>query len=195
MKRFSVVIGVVLVALFAQPSAAQVSISPYAGLMIYDGSLMIYENSVYRGSGIEDETPVPTIGLRLSYEIAPRWSAELSYGRSWLENGRGPLASHFYSVTAQYAFVRSATWTAHLVAGGGGTSYGPSAADLNSLSDATIAGGVGLSRRLTPRLDLRADLRFIGQFCRQANDRDGLVCNDGSQLGYSELSAGLRFHF
>lgn len=189
----SLAIGFSLVLLSATASIAQVSVSPYAGLMIYDGSLMIYENGGYAGSGIVGDAPVPVAGFRIGYDVGSRWVAELSYGRSWLENARGDLAAHLYHGTLQYSFHRSPSWDAHLELGGGLIDFRPSSPALNSLSDATVAGGLGVAYRVARAVQVRMDLRFIGQLCQQEDDRNGLVCNDGSQLGYTVLTAGVRF--
>lgn len=181
-----------LLATLPGASEAQVTLSPYAGAMIYDGSLAIYEDGVRQGSGIENRAPVPVVGLRVGYRLSPRWSTELSYGRSWLENSRGDLASHLVHAMLQYSLVRSGHWSAHLDAGGGGIVYRSASPESNSLSDAMVAGGIGAAYRLTPAVEVRADLRLFGQFCKQEDGRQGPSCNDGSQLGYSELSGGVR---
>lgn len=54
--------ALLLILALVQPAESQVSISPYAGGMIYDGSLMIYEGGVRQGSGIEDDPPVAVVG-------------------------------------------------------------------------------------------------------------------------------------
>lgn len=133
------------------------------------------------------------VGLRLGYDFAERVGVEVSYGRSWLRNDAGDLASHLYHAVLRYRLVDTGSWAVHLAAGGGGVTYRPGTGGSRSLSDPTVAGGVGASYFLTPGFAVRTDLDFLGQFCRDPEPRPGLVCNDGSQLGYTQLTAGLRF--
>lgn len=181
-----------LVLSLAQAAEGQVSISPYAGAMIYDGSMMLYEGGVRQGPGIEDDPPVAVLGLRVGYEIFGQAELEASYGRSWLRNRPGDVASHLYHAMLRYPVMSSGAWLVHLVGGAGWITYRSAADQVRSLSDRTVTGGLGLSYRISPRLDLRTDLAFIGQFCNEPDQQDGLACNDGSQLGYTQLSAGLR---
>lgn len=173
------------------PAAAQLSVSPFLGAMMYDGSVLLYEDGVYTGSGIDDRSPVSLVGLRVGYALPGRSEVELSYGRSWLRNQRGVVASHVYHVMGRYPAASSEDWALHLALGAGGITY--RSAGSGSLSDPTLSGGLGYSHALTERLDFRTDLTFLGQLCSEAGEpRDGLACNDGSQLGYAQLAAGVR---
>ena len=184
--------ALIMVLSLAAPAAGQLSISPYAGAMIYDGSVMISEGGALRGSGIDSDPPDAVLGLRLGYEFPGLVELEVAYGRSWLHNGSGDVAAHLYQAMIRYPVLSSAAWSGYVAAGGGGITYRSESGQLGSLSDPAVAAGVGLTYALSPALDFRTDLTFLGQFCDQPDDSEGLVCNDGSQLGYTQLSAGLR---
>lgn len=132
------------------------------------------------------------VGLRLGYGFLDRTELEVSYGRSWLQNSAGDVASHLYQAMIRHAVVSSADWLVHVAAGAGGITYRSGADRVGSLSDPAVSGGLGVSYRLSPAWDLRTDLTFMGQYCNGSNPQDGLACNEGSQLGYTQLSAGIR---
>ena len=194
MKNNAIVASACLLVLaLAQPGRAQISISPFAGGMIYDGSVMVYEEGAYQESAIDSDPPVPVLGLRVGYGFANGIDLEVSYGTSWLENSRGNVSSHLYQASLRYPVISSAAWVLHLAAGAGGITYTMDGVHSSSLSDPAISGGAGVSYRLSRRLDLRTDLTFMGQLCHEPEQQDGLICNDGSQLGYTQLAAGVRF--
>ena len=194
MRKTAMIVGSALALALAPvpPAAGQVSISPYAGAMIYDGSMMIAEGGAIQGSGFENDPPVGVLGLRAGYAFANGAELEVAYGRSWLRNDTEDIASHLYQAMVRYRVLASGAWSAYLAAGGGGITYRSESGRLGSLSDPAVAGGVGMSYGLSPALDLRSDLTFMGQFCDEPEESDGLVCNDGSRLGYTQLSAGVR---
>lgn len=175
---------------------AQVSVSPFAGIMTYDGS--IYDVEAGRsGSGFKDGAPISVLGIRAGYMLSPRWTAEGSYGRSRLQNSRGRVVSQLFDAELSYEILSTSSVEVLLSGGAGVITFSTDVDSDQGLSDPIVAGGIGALYGLGPTIDLRGDLRFYGQFCRDnhAHVQDGLSCNAGTQLGYSQLTGGVHFRF
>ena len=186
----------ILVAAFAfaaaaAPATAQWSATPMVGSMLYDGSLQLRDQGTILRSGMYENGGVPLFGVRLAYELSQDWEAEASYDQSWLSNYEGGLTSHFYRAGIGRVQPLSTKVSGTLGLFGGGVTFRPESAA--SMSDFIAGVALGMRYRLLEHTWLSSDLRFTGQFCDHPAGKTGLACNDGSQLGYTQVSVGVRF--
>lgn len=172
----------------AVPVAAQARVGPTIGAMLYDGSLLIREGGIVVGDGLDESGPKLLAGIRAAVSLGERLEVEAGYDQSWLENSRGGLTSHFYRVGVNWLLPFAGSVTAAVGASVGGVTFRPD--DGSALSDPTFGLAGGIRYPFSQHVELYSDLRFTGQLCGDTNP-SGLSCNDGSQLGYSQLGVGI----
>lgn len=190
MKR-TVAVALIALSGIAAPLGAQWSTTPAVGAMLYDGSLQLRDNGRVVGSGLYEDGAVPVFGARVAYALTDTWEIEVGYDQSWLSNYEGGLTSHFYRAGLTRVQPLSPVLHAALGLFAGGVSFRPE--DAGTMSDLIAGASFGLRYRVMERASIYSDLRFTGQLCDDAPAMTGLACNDGSQLGYSQMSLGLRF--
>lgn len=183
-------------------------IGPFVGALILDGSLEFYDERGVAG-GLDRPDIAPMLGLRGGLDLPGRFGLEASYGYAGVDLrvqqpavGSGLDANRIYSGDAQIA---AGTLTYDLLARGQGSLFvgaglGAFVLRADQLDDRAMADlaanlGAGFVRDVREGLHFRGDVRVHSQFCRQADDRRGVACNDGSVLAHTELTAGLSYRF
>jgi len=139
--------------LTASPTPAQirpgsVSITPFFGGYTFDSDLHL------------DTKPVH--GLRLGYDITPRWGVEVAtdYVSTELEQGGGNVRALGYRLDALYHFMPDKKFVPFIAAGVGGTSLRYPAGMKND-TDLLFDYGGGIKYFFTDALALRADIRQL----------------------------------
>jgi len=171
-RTLTVLLAAVVV-LAASPAPAQirpgsVSITPFFGGYTFDSDLHLDTKPVY--------------GLRLGYDITPRWGVEVAtdYVSTELEQGGGNVRALGYRLDALYHFMPDKKFVPFIAAGVGGTTLRYPEGMKND-TDSLFNYGGGIKYFFTDALALRADIRQLLVF-------------DGSQSDF-EYTIGLTFLF
>ncbi len=191
-RRYGVASIIVTAAVLATPSngASQAYVSPYVGVMLFDGSLGLFQEGVRQGPGLETDGVDGVVGLGIGTKITDRWGAGLTYGRSSLRNADGDITSHVAYGTVEYSLRDSGRWLVKLNGGAGGITYRGAG---EALVDPAIAAGLSAGYRMNSRIGIEARYQALAQLCGKSDPESRLQCNRGSNLGYSALTTGLWF--
>jgi len=152
----------------AQIKPGSVSITPFFGGYTFDSDLNLDTKPVY--------------GLRLGYDITPRWGMEVAadYVSTELEQGGGNVRALGYRLDALYHFMPDNRLVPFIAAGVGGTTLRYPEGMKNE-TDSLFNYGGGIKYFFTDALALRADIRQLLVF-------------DGGRSDF-EYTIGLTFLF
>jgi len=175
-KMISLLLAMILAVAVSLPAMAgiqggEVTVTPFAGIYVYDGSQLI--------------SPSLALGMRLGYNLNENWGLEgqFTYARLRSEGVYGGV----YNATADllYHFMPEKKVVPYFLVGGGGsrTDY-VTATSTNGI----VEYGAGIKYYMNDAVALRGDVRQILS----------LAPNTGTSVGYwqnSQFTVGLSFQF